>query len=145
VQPRIEKMYVCREPISVRDRLYITLRFLTSGDSVNSLAYAYRVGRSIVTRIVQETCDAIWDTAGINDFLLRQWVRFPMTFRAAPQSFIGAIGAIDCTHINIIAPHEHEEAYVNHWGNLSINVQVVYILLYYTISLTVRSGFLYFV
>jgi len=40
-------------------------------------------------------------------------------FLNAPQAFEGAIGAIDCTHINIIAPKNHEEAYVNHHGNHS--------------------------
>ncbi|XP_025995817.1 putative nuclease HARBI1 [Solenopsis invicta] len=70
----------------------------------------------------------------INMFLLRQWIRFPMTqvernarnkFAQAPQSFPGAIGAIDCTYINILAPHIHEEAYVNHHGNHSLNVQAI--------------------
>jgi len=46
-------------------------------------------------------------------------------FRYAPQPFIGAIGAIDCTYINIKGPVEHEEAYVNHWGDHALNVQVV--------------------
>ena len=44
-------------------------------------------------------------------------------FQNAPQPLIeGAIGAIDCTHINILAPKVHEEAYVNHHGNHSLNV-----------------------
>lgn len=51
------------------------------------------------------------------------------TFEAAPQPFEGAIGAIDCTHINILAPSIHEEAFVNHHGNHSLNVQAVSILL----------------
>lgn len=71
----------------------------------------------------------------INVRLLRPWIKFPMTaeernvarnkFIQAPQSFSGTIGAIDCTHINILAPHVYEEAYVNHHGNHSLNVQVV--------------------
>lgn len=71
----------------------------------------------------------------MNVYLLRLWVRFPMTankktiarnkFALAPQPFPGAIGAIDCTHINILAPIVHEEAYVNHHGNHSLNVQAV--------------------
>lgn len=74
-------------------------------------------------------------TNAINQTLLRRWVRFPMTavercnarekFNNAPQPFEGAIGAIDCTHINIIAPKDHEEAYMNHHGNHSLNVQAV--------------------
>lgn len=78
-------------------------------------------------------------TKAINDLLLRRWVRFPMTdierfaakekFRTASQPFMGAIGAIDCTHINILAPRQHEEAYVNHWGDHTLNVQAVHVAL----------------
>ncbi|XP_018372982.1 PREDICTED: putative nuclease HARBI1 [Trachymyrmex cornetzi] len=39
--------------------------------------------------------------------------------------FPGAIGAIDCTFINILGPVEHEEAYVNHHGNHTLNVQAI--------------------
>lgn len=42
-----------------------------------------------------------------------------------PHKFEGAIGAIDCTHINILAPKIHEEAYANHHGNHSLNVQAI--------------------
>lgn len=72
----------------------------------------------------------------MNDILLRQWVKFPITdvdhhrarekFRVALQPFVDAIGTIDCTYINIIAPTVHEEAYVNHWGDHTLNVQVVH-------------------
>ncbi|XP_028050284.1 putative nuclease HARBI1 [Monomorium pharaonis] len=74
-------------------------------------------------------------TDAMNDILLRRWVKFPMTdvdrhrarekFRFARQPFVGAIGAIDCTYINIKAPEIHEEAYVNHWGDHALNVQVI--------------------
>jgi len=46
-------------------------------------------------------------------------------FANAPQPFMNTIGAIDCTYINIKGPKEHEEAYVNHWGDHTLNVQVV--------------------
>jgi len=32
---------------------------------------------------------------------------------------------IDCTHIAIIAPKDHEEAYINHHGYHSLNVQMM--------------------
>jgi len=46
-------------------------------------------------------------------------------FKNKPQPFEGAIGAIDCTYINILIAKDHEEAYVNHHGNHSLNVQAV--------------------
>ncbi|XP_071652534.1 putative nuclease HARBI1 isoform X1 [Temnothorax longispinosus] len=71
----------------------------------------------------------------MNVYLLRRWILFPMTvqertaarnkFLHAPQPFPGCIGAIDCTHVNIIAPYIHEEAYMNHHGNHSLNVQAI--------------------
>jgi len=74
-------------------------------------------------------------TDAINDLIFRQWVQFPITpesrhlarmqFQNAHQLFEGAIRAIDCTHIAIIAPKNHEEAYINHHGYHSLNVQMV--------------------
>lgn len=46
-------------------------------------------------------------------------------FMNAPQPFEGAIGAIDCTFVNILGPRRHEEAFVNHHGMHSLNVQAV--------------------
>jgi len=48
-----------------------------------------------------------------------------LKFQNARHSFEGAIGAIDCSHVAIIAPRIHEEAYVNHHGYHSLNVQMV--------------------
>ena len=75
-------------------------------------------------------------TLAINEKLLRKKVKFPMTqqercaaknkFLNAPQPFPNTIGAIDCTHIKIIAPRVHEEAYVSgHHEGHSLNVQAV--------------------
>lgn len=49
-------------------------------------------------------------------------------FVQAPQTFSGAIGSINCTHINILAPRVQEEGYVNHHGNHSLNIQAVIII-----------------
>lgn len=40
-------------------------------------------------------------------------------FASVNSPFVGGIiGAIDCTHIAILAPKNHEEAFVNHHGNM---------------------------
>lgn len=79
-------------------------------------------------------------TDAINRILLREEIKFPVTpadryqakmkFANAPQPFEGAIGAIDCTYVHILAPTDHEEAYVNHHGNHCLNVQAVSHLIY---------------
>ncbi|XP_017474731.1 PREDICTED: putative nuclease HARBI1 [Rhagoletis zephyria] len=47
-------------------------------------------------------------------------------FARAPSPFVGGtIGAISCTHVPILGPKHHEEAYVNHHGYHSINVQMI--------------------
>lgn len=104
------------------------------------------ISQPSVSRCIHAITDAI------NQRLFRKWVKFPMAaserqrarekFAYAPQPFEGTIGAIDCTYIHILAPPEHEEAYVNHHGKHSLNVQavrllffqfnkVVYIILYF--------------
>lgn len=61
VGPSIIKQYVVRDPIPAETRLHITLRYLTSGDSMSSISYAYRVAHNTVSKIISETCDAIWN------------------------------------------------------------------------------------
>ncbi|KYN50485.1 hypothetical protein ALC57_00123 [Trachymyrmex cornetzi] len=49
-----------RTPISVEERLAVTLQFLAHGDSVKSKSWEYCIGRSTAHKIIGETCDAIW-------------------------------------------------------------------------------------
>lgn len=93
------------------------------------------MSQSSISRCVHRVTDAI------NENIFRQWVQFLMTlearriareqFQNARQPFEGAIGAIDCTHVAILAPREHEEAYINHNGYHSLNVQMVLIAIIY--------------
>ena len=49
-----------REPISAGERLAITLRYLVTGDSMQTISFSYRVGHSTVCGIIDSTCDALW-------------------------------------------------------------------------------------
>lgn len=60
VEPLIAKQECIRMPIPANTRLEICLRYLASGDSMKSLSYAYRVGHNTISKIVSETCEAIW-------------------------------------------------------------------------------------
>ena len=49
-----------RLPISPALRLAITLRILATGDSQQTVAFSYRLGKSTVNKILTETCEAIY-------------------------------------------------------------------------------------
>ena len=62
VEPAITKQNNnYRQPISAAGQLCLTVRFLASGDSQQSLLFAFRIGRSTVLGIIQETCEAIYN------------------------------------------------------------------------------------
>lgn len=48
-----------RDAIPAKVRLAITLRFLASGDSFESLHFLFKVSSSIISRIVPEVCMAL--------------------------------------------------------------------------------------
>ena len=50
-----------RKAISAGDRLAVTLSFLASGESQQSLSFSYLIGKSTLSRIIRETCDAIFE------------------------------------------------------------------------------------
>jgi len=112
-------------------QMLIAIQFYAQGSYQRSVGnqFQFNVSQTTTSRCLHAVTDAI------NLRLLRRWVKFPMTeedrqrarekFSVAAQPFEGAIGAIDCTFVHIIAPHEHEEAFINHHGNHSLNVQAV--------------------
>ena len=48
-------------PISPGERLAVTLRFLATGDSVQTIAFSDRLGHFTLCNIIDSTCDALWD------------------------------------------------------------------------------------
>ena len=49
------------QPIPAAERLALTIQYLASGDSQQSISFSYRMGKTTVSNIIQETCQAIWD------------------------------------------------------------------------------------
>lgn len=56
-----------RKAISAETRLAITIRYLASGDSYKSLMLLFRVAHNTISKIVSETCKAIYVV--LRDFL----------------------------------------------------------------------------
>lgn len=62
VGPKIFKQNTnYRDAISVTDRLAITLRFLATGDSFQSLMYLFKVSTTTISRIVPEVCSVLFE------------------------------------------------------------------------------------
>ncbi|XP_067645898.1 putative nuclease HARBI1 [Eurosta solidaginis] len=118
--------------ISTEKQVITALRFFATGCYQRPVGeqWGISMSQSSVSRCIHRVTNAI------NHSLFFDKVKFPMTqierqaakevFSASPAPFVGGtIGAIDCTHVSIMSPRNHEEAYVNHHGYHSINVQMI--------------------
>ncbi|XP_036341053.1 putative nuclease HARBI1 [Rhagoletis pomonella] len=133
---RLERKYV--SALSAEKREFIdfqvlaALRFYATGCYQRPVGeqWGLSMSQSSISRSIHRVTDAL------NETMFMENVRYPMTvverqvarsnFSAAREPLDGAIGAIDCTHIAVIGPNDHEEAYVNHHGYYSINVQMLF-------------------
>ena len=62
-----------RAPISVGEKLAFTIRYLATGESYTSLSCQFRVGRSTISKFLQEVCRAIQDE------FTREYLKCPTT------------------------------------------------------------------
>ena len=61
VEPLIKKKKTrMRQPVPAEEILAITLRFLATGETYDSLMYQVRVHRTTIAKIVLEVCQAIY-------------------------------------------------------------------------------------
>lgn len=106
-----------RKPIGPAERLMITLRYLASGESQQSLSFAFRVGKATVCKIVREGCVALWEALNAT-FLTHpkttaDWVNHGEEFYqewAVPN----CLGALDGKHISTEFPQNAGSAFFNY-------------------------------
>ncbi|KAJ8970996.1 hypothetical protein NQ317_012109 [Molorchus minor] len=121
VGPKLKKSYLIREPIAPSIRLAVTLRYLASGDSMVSIAYAFRVGINTVSNIISETCLAIWEC--LHDKVLLKpneeaWKQIASGFEG--WNFPNCLGAIDGKHVIMQAQTNSGSTYYNYKGCHSV-------------------------
>lgn len=106
VTPLISHKSTHRDPVSPRERLCATLRFLASGSSQQSIAQSYRLGKSTISGVIYETCQAIWSSLKA-EFVAaptrEQWIEVAAS-NWSLWNFPMCLGAIDGKHVAIKAP-----------------------------------------
>ena len=60
VAPLIMKASEKREPIGPGEKLYVTLRYLMTGDAQSTILLNCRKSKTSVSRIIKETTDTLW-------------------------------------------------------------------------------------
>ena len=114
-----------RRPISVEERVAVTLWFLSTGSGFRSVAWLFGISKSSVSIIVRETCDAIVNV------LQRKFIKIPsgemlnQVIDGFEQKwgFPQCAGAIDGSHIPVTSPSEYRTDFYNRKGSYSIILQ----------------------
>jgi hypothetical protein len=105
----------------------MALRYFATGDNMRTIGDTMGFHKWSVSRSVRDVSEALTNVSP-------RFIKWPSTddekssnkkgFYAIAR-FPGVIGAIDGTHVRIMAPSEHESVYVNRKGFHSLNVQAV--------------------
>ena len=124
VGPLITKVNTrLRGAITAAERLTLTLRYLASGDAQQSQSFNFRIGKSTVSGIIRETCDAIWNVLhGVylkTPSTPREWKKISQDFNDL-WNFPHCLGAGDGKHVVIECPKKSGSNYFNYKGTFSI-------------------------
>ena len=117
-----------RDAIPTAERLAITLRYLVTGDSMQTISFSYRVGHSTVSGIIEDTCDALWAVL-MPEYMRRptseeEWRRVSEGFEHT-WNFPHCVGAIDGKHVVMQAPSHSGSTFFNYKGTHSIVLMAV--------------------
>ncbi|XP_067633210.1 uncharacterized protein [Eurosta solidaginis] len=112
-----KKKTVFRKPISVGERIAVTLRYLATGDSFSSLMSVFLLGKTTICKIIHETCRTFYTVLG-EEFLKvpsthDEWTKIADRFNER-WHFPNCCGALDGKHIAIQAPSNCGSEYFNY-------------------------------
>ena len=129
VRPMIEKEDTnMRKAIPAAERLALTLCFLATGDSQQSLSFSFRIRRSTISKIISETCDAVYTV--LRDKYLKvpnthdEWLKIVNDFEEK-WNMPHVLGCIDGKHIWIECPKLSGTLYHNYKGFFSIVLMAI--------------------
>ncbi|XP_044003548.1 uncharacterized protein LOC122849064 [Aphidius gifuensis] len=127
-----------RQSITPRDRVFVTLRFLATGESYRSMEYSTRISAGTISQIIPETCRVIYT------LLRKEYLKIPNTrdewekisnefFRQ--WQFPNCLGAMDGRRITFKPPSKESSLYYNYKGTHSMvllalvdaNYQFIYV------------------
>ncbi|XP_049771727.1 uncharacterized protein LOC126191157 [Schistocerca cancellata] len=136
-----------RTAISAEDRLTVTLRFLATGESYSSLQYSTRIPQCTLSKIIPETCEAIYKA--LKDHCLKvptsrgEWEQIAEDFEKKWNCY-NTIGAMDGKHIRIKCPQASGSHFFNYKSFNSIilfaMVDASYKFLYVDVGTNGRVG-----
>jgi len=123
LKPHIESRTPRPDRISAGEKVALTLRYLATGDSYQSLKFAFRVSPQSLSNIIPQVCDAIYSVYREKFLKIpsteNEWEKIGKQFFEL-WNFPNCIGALDGKHVNIIPPPESGSHYYNYKGHHSI-------------------------
>ncbi|CAK1595741.1 unnamed protein product [Parnassius mnemosyne] len=124
VSKHIEKeVTIFRESVSAKERLMVTLRFLTTGNSYQDLKYCSLISEPLISKLIPEICWAIYKC-------LKNYIQVPQSEEEcsiaaqfeSKWNFNNCVGACDGKHIAIQKPPGSGSLYYNYKGFFSVSI-----------------------
>ncbi|XP_077138705.1 uncharacterized protein LOC143804470 isoform X2 [Ranitomeya variabilis] len=116
-----------RRSFSAEERLLITLRFLSTGESYTSLHLQFRVGKSTISQIVKCTCAVIWQK--LQPIVMpcpteETWLQVAAGFQSV-TNFPNCVGAVDGKHVRVLKPPRSGSRFFNYKKYFSVVLMAV--------------------
>ncbi|XP_065067641.1 uncharacterized protein LOC135693179 [Rhopilema esculentum] len=112
-----------RQPISAEEKLAVTLRFLATGETYQSLKYQFRIHNSTISLFVPKVCQVIYDVLKDDYFSVpsseQEWINLADATEKRWQ-FPNAFAAADGKHIAVYHPDNSGGTFYNYKGFYSI-------------------------
>ena len=112
-----------REPIPPQQRLSVTFCHLATGESHISLSLQYRIGHQTVSKIIPETCKAIYEAVAPIYMKMptspEEWLKISEEFQVK-WNLPHGVGALDGKHIHIRCASKTGSLYHNYKGFFSM-------------------------